>query len=204
MEEDTNQISPHAFVDPSVIMGSGNIVMEGAIIRKGVIMGDNNYFGPYCIIGEVPEKKGYFENYGQVEIGNGNRFEKQVTVDSGTERPTIIRNNVIMLKNAHVGHDAYIADEVVLSCNSLIGGHCKIGFRTNFGLGAAIHQRLNMPEYCMVGINSTITKKTPLFPGRKYAGSPARDIGSNTINIPHAHSDGAKVRGDVGDPNAYC
>lgn len=175
----TNRIHYDSRVDPEVIMGTGNIVMEGAIIRKGVILGDNNFIGPQCIIGDPAEKIGYFDKPGKVVIGNGNRFTKQVTIDAGTEKETRIHNGTILLKNAHVGHDAEIGDEVVLSCNVCIGGHTIVGAGTNFGLGSVAHQRLAIPPFCMIGMNSAITKKTVMVEKRKYAGSPARDIGSN-------------------------
>lgn len=179
MDDPRNYISPFAFVHPSVIMGKGNYISEGVIIREGVTMGDNNYFGPYAVIGEVPEKKGYFNKFGRVIIGNNNRFEKFVTVDSGTEGTTIVENNVIMLRGSHIGHDVCLHNGVILSCNVLIGGHTIVARNTNFGLGAVAHQRLVIPEGCMIGMNSTITKKTVFTPFRKYAGSPAKDIGSN-------------------------
>jgi len=169
-----SHISPHARI------GKNNIFYEGSIVRENVLIGDNNHIGPYCIIGDAPEKIGYFDKCGLVIIGNNNRFTKQVTIDAGTDKETFIGDFTILLKNAHVGHDAVIKNGVVLSCNSIIGGHTVVGENTNFGLGAVAHQRLNIPSGCMIGMNSTITKKTILKPGRKYAGSPARDIGDNT------------------------
>lgn len=174
-----NKIHPSAFVDPSVIIGTGNTICEGVIIRAGVQIGDGNYIGPYCIIGDFPEKAGYFETPGKVLIGSNNRFTKQCTIDSGTEGPTIVKNNCILLKSAHVGHDAYLHDNVTLSCNAMVGGFTEVKQGCNIGLGAAIHQRLVVPENCMIGMNSTVTKKSVLQAGRKYAGSPCRDIGSN-------------------------
>lgn len=193
-EDVKNEVSSSAFVHHAVRMGTGNIIREGAIICQGVELGNNNYIGPGCIIGDYPEKIGYFGKFGRVVIGNGNRFTKQVTIDSGTDHVTTVENDTIMLKNAHIGHDAYIRSGVVLSCNVCIGGHTEVGERTNFGLGAVSHQRLFIPSDIMVGMNSTITKKTKMERGRKYVGSPARDIGSNI----------RKIGGDVGDANAYC
>lgn len=174
-----NEISSSAQIHHNVIIGNGNTICEGVVIREGVTIGDNNYFGPYCIIGDYAEKKGFFDKPGKVLIGDGNRFTKQVTIDAGTNDVTIVRSGITMLKNAHVGHDAYISDGVILSCNVCIGGHSIIGEKTNFGLGAVCHQRLEVPKNVMIGMNSTVTKKTTLEPGRKYAGSPARDIGQN-------------------------
>jgi UDP-N-acetylglucosamine acyltransferase len=174
-----NDVHPSAIIEAGAILGTGNTIKEGVIIRAGVQIGDNNHVGPYCIIGDNAEKVGFFNKPGLVIIGSGNRFTKQITIDAGTERPTIIKNNTILLKNAHVGHDAVIKDGVTLSCNVCIGGFTEVGDRTNFGLGAVAHQRLVIPSDIMVGMNTTITKKTHLEPNRKYVGSPARDMGEN-------------------------
>jgi len=174
-----NQISDFSFVDPNVIIGDNNTICEGAIIRAGVQIGDNNYIGPYCIIGDDPEKVGWFGNPFGVCIGSGNRFTKQVTIDSGTERYTRIGDNVLMLKNAHCGHDSIIRDNVVLSCNSVIGGWTVVNSGCNFGLGAIAHQRLDIPEGCMFGMNAVVTKTSKLSPNRKYVGVPVKDIAPN-------------------------
>jgi UDP-N-acetylglucosamine acyltransferase len=174
-----NKIDSSAIVHPTVIMGKDNVICEGVIIRAHVSIGNGNYFGPYCIIGDFPEKVGFFDQLGGVVIGDNNRFTKQCTIDSGTAKPTRIHNDVIMLKNAHVGHDAEIGDGVTLSCNVCIGGFTIVGCRTNFGLGSVAHQRVIVAADCMIGMNSTITKKTDTRKARKYVGSPARDIGEN-------------------------
>lgn len=157
----------------------GNSIHPTAIIAYGVQMGTGNTIGPYCIIGEAAEKRGYWQRTGRVIIGDNNIFTKQVTIDSGSEEYTTVGSECVFLKNAHVGHDATIHNHVTLSCNAMIGGHSTVGEKTNVGLGAAIHQRLEIPEGCMIGMNSTVTKKSVLQPNRKYAGSPVKDIGSN-------------------------
>lgn len=178
-ETQRNKIHPSAFVDPTVIMGEGNVICEGVIIRAGVQLGDYNFIGPYCIIGDFPEKVGYFTIPGKVIIGSGNRLTKQVTIDAGTTDVTIIKNNCILLKNSHCGHDSYLHDNVTLSCNVCVGGFTQVGQGVNMGLGSVAHQRLVIPGNVMIGMNAVITKKTVLQPGRMYAGVPARDIGEN-------------------------
>ena len=192
--DEENDIHHSASVHHNVKMGRGNVIMEGVIIREGVELGNNNYIGPNCIIGDFPEKNGFMTTPGKVLIGHNNRFTKQVTIDAGTERPTVIQNDTLFLKNAHVGHDAIIRDLVTLSCNVCIGGFTEVGKETNFGLGAVAHQRLKIAERCMIGMNSTVTKKTKTEYCKKYAGSPARDIGSNKI----------KETEVAGDANTDC
>lgn len=157
----------------------GNTIHATALIAEGVTMGKGNYIGPYCVIGYQPESRDHFNIFGLVEIGDNNTFTKQVTIDSGTVGLTIIGNNCWFLKNAHVGHDATIDDHVTLACNAMVGGWSKIGEHSNLGLGAAVHQRVIIPKWVMVGMNSTITKTTDCQAFTKYAGSPARAIGDN-------------------------
>lgn len=150
-----------------------------AIIYEGVEIGLGCYIGPYCVIGAPAEKVGCFDSMGKVVIGSGVRLEKQVTIDSGTERMTIIGPGCHLLKNAHVGHDAVLVGDNTLACNVCIGGFTEVGHGTNFGLGAVTHQRLVIPSGCMIGMNATITKTTKMREGYKYYGVPAREHGPN-------------------------
>lgn len=171
-----------------------NYIHPTAVVGPNVEMGDNNYIGPFCIIGYPAEHKDFWEidetkgslmshfpltNIGKVIIGNNCKFTGLVTVDAGTTLPTVIRDNVWMLKHSHVGHDAMIKDNVIISCGAKIGGHCEIGEGTNIGLNAVIHQRVKVPEGCMIGMSAVVTKKTEMKPGQKYAGNPAKWLGEN-------------------------
>jgi len=49
----------------------------------------------------------------------------------------------------------------------------------NLGLNAVVHQRVIIPENCMIGMGAVITKKTQMIPQQKYAGNPAKWIGVN-------------------------
>lgn len=179
----------------------GNYIHPTAVIGSNVKMGKGNYIGPHCIIGFPAEHKSYWikENLdytyylngkintipsyliktGEVIIGDNNVFTGLVTIDAGTEKPTTIGNNCWFLKHSHVGHDAEIGDEVTISCGAKVGGHCIIHSRSNIGLNATIHQWVRVPEGCMIGMNAAVTKKLEMFPFRKYAGVPAKDIGEN-------------------------
>jgi UDP-N-acetylglucosamine acyltransferase len=170
-----------------------NYIHPTAVIGPNVEMGDNNVIGPLCIIGFPAEHKGFWPNhnsdhfeemnperlYGKVIIGNGCRLTGLVTVDAGTELPTVIRDNVWMLKHSHVGHDAMIKDNTVISCGAKIGGHCEIGENCNIGLNAVIHQRKVVPDGCMIGMGAVVAKGLAMWANQKFAGVPAKWIGPN-------------------------
>jgi len=161
------------------LYGAYNYIDRTAIIYPGVIIGKGNYIGPQCIIGSPAEKIGFFHCVGRVFIGDNNRFTKQVTIDSGTEFLTRIDGDCIFLKNAHIGHDAEIGINVILSCNVSIGGWCSIDHNVGMGLGAMTHPRTKVKHHCYLGMGCVYLKNTEVAPGMTYVGNPAMILGPN-------------------------
>ncbi len=163
-------IHPTAFVHPTAVIGH-NVTIEA-----------NVYIGPFCIIGFQPEWKGKEREDKGVRICEGARLTGLVTVDSGAEGVTQISKDCYLMKHSHVGHDAILLHEVVLSCGAKVGGHAMVCEFNIIGLNAVIHQRKFIPRSCMIGMGAVITKGLEMHPGQKYAGNPAKWIGENVKN----------------------
>ena len=172
-----NIIHPTAIIHPSVKMGVGNYIGPYSIIDENVIIGDNNYIGPHCIIGDVGESINFFDKDKKgVIIGNNNRFTKKVSISGGTVNATEICNNTLWMNNAHACHDCKISDNVQLRANSLLAGHVTVLRGAQIYLGAIVHQRMTVPEECIIGMGAIVTKKVELVAKGIYAGNPARLI----------------------------
>jgi UDP-N-acetylglucosamine acyltransferase len=155
-----------------------NYIHPTAIIYDGITLGNNNYIGAYCIIGAPAEHKKYWgKETGKVIIGNNNIITGLVTIDAGTEDITYIQDNCFIMKHAHIGHDCTIFDNVTISCGAKIGGHCIIEPYSNIGLNAVLHQYAHVHEGCMIGASAFFKGESEPF--TKYAGVPARKLGSN-------------------------
>ena len=155
-----------------------NFIHPTAIIGDNVILGDNNYIGAYCIIGDPAEHKKHWDKpKGKVYIGDNNIITGLVTIDAGTETRTIIANDCFIMKHAHIGHDCLIQDNVTISCGAKIGGHSIVKQYSNIGLNAVLHQFTTIERGCMIGASAFIKGETEEF--TKYAGVPARKIGIN-------------------------
>ena len=156
-----------------------------AIIGPNVTIGKGTYIGPYCIIGHPAEHKKclsaftFNELSGYVVIGEDCVITGHVTIDASSESVTKVGNNVWLMKHSHVGHDAQIGNDAVISCGAKIGGHAVIGEGTNVGLNAVVHQWKEVPTGCMIGMGSVITKGLEMQPNCKYAGNPAKYLGPN-------------------------
>lgn len=150
-----------------------------AIIGKDVIIEEDVSIGPYCTIGLPPEWKGRERDCKGVIIKKGSILTGLVTVDSGADAPTVIGENCYIMKHTYVGHDCIIGNDVTMASGAKVGGHVYVGDKCNLGLNSSIHQRLEIPEGCMIGANAFVGKKSVLRPYRKYVGVPVKDIGSN-------------------------
>lgn len=154
-------------------------IHQTAVIGPNVEIEDGVYIGPHCIIGfpaEWRDKEG--EDKGVI-IRTGTRITGLVTIDSGVERRTSIGRDCYIMKGAHVGHDALVGDEVMLSCKAIIGGHTVIGWGCNIGLGAIVHQRQCIAQGVMVGMGAIVTKGLITSPYDVVVGNPARWIKKN-------------------------
>ena len=158
-----------------------NYIHPTAIIGDNVTLGDNNYIGAYCIIGDKAEHKAYWDNpKGTVIIGDNNIITGLVTIDASTHRyGTIIANNCFIMKHAHIGHDCLIMSDVTISCGAKIGGHSTIGIGSNIGLNAVLHQFSIIEAGCMIGASAFFKGKSEHC--TKYAGVPAKSLGQNII-----------------------
>jgi UDP-N-acetylglucosamine acyltransferase len=154
-------------------------IHQTAVINSNVIIEDDVYIGPLCIIGFNPEWKGREKDNKGVIIKKGTKIMGLVTIDGGAEKQTIIGENCYLMKHSHVGHDAELKNGVTLSCGAKIGGHSIIGENTNIGLNAVVHQKVHVPEGCMIGASAFVGKKSILKSNHKYAGVPVKELGEN-------------------------
>lgn len=158
------------------------IIHETAIIYPNVTIENNVYIGPYCIIGAPPEWKGREKDAKGVYIAEGTRITGLVTIDSGAEGMTYIGRDCYIMKHSYIAHDCYIRDGVTISAGVCLAGMVEIGAGTNIGMNVSVHQKVKVPEGCMIGMGAVVTKKTELKSKCKYAGVPAKLIGYNDRN----------------------
>lgn len=179
-----NFIHPTSIVEEGVMLGENNYIGPFCYIKKYTVIGDDNIFEAYCSIGTPPEHRDYFQECPySVIIGNNCTFREFITVNAGTKQNTVIGNNVVMLRNSHVGHDSTIEDKVNLSCNVLIGGHSYIMEGTNMGLGSMCHQFSILGAYSMIGMGGVVTKSSVIHPGEIHVGNPVRFLKENKIGL---------------------
>jgi UDP-N-acetylglucosamine acyltransferase len=188
-----NSIDPTARLIGKVEIGSGNFVGPGCIITGPISIGNSNVFGPYSIIGGPPQDdqfgiggtRSFFIEGGEselsIKIGDRNVFREFVTVHHPLSTKTTIGSDNYFMTQAHIPHDACIADRIKLANSVQIAGYASIMSDSYLGLGVVVHQFVSIGSYSMIGMSAIVTKD--VAPGSKIAGSPARLIGPNVVGL---------------------
>ena len=174
-----NTIHPTAIIDDCVVMGDNNYIGPYCYFTGGAKIGSNNRFEAFCSIGTRPEHEKFWHKDGELIIGDNNIFRDYITINAGTKRLTSVGNDSIMLRGSHIAHDCIVEDGVTLSVLAVILGHVHVMKGSNCGSGCLIHQHQVVGSYSMIGMGCVVPKKIRLEPGQTWVGNPARRLKTN-------------------------
>lgn len=187
-----NRIDHRAIILGDVEFGSGNIVEAGALLVGPMTVGDENFFGPYCVVGGAPQDDATSAvlrtggiasgSEGRVSVGSRTVIREFVTVHRGLTTSTVIGDDVYLMAYTHVPHDCTIRDGAKLANNVQMGGYTWIGRGAYLGFSAVLHQFTVIGGHSMVGMGAVITG-SPVVPGSMAYGSPARPVRPNHVGL---------------------
>ncbi|MDR0433291.1 MAG: hypothetical protein LBH48_08335 [Bifidobacteriaceae bacterium] len=184
-----NTVHPTAIVGDGVQMGDGNVIGPWAVIAAGTRLGSDNWIGAGCVIGGLPEIRGYphpadwIEQAGEfgVVIGDGNVIREQVTISRGSRRQTRVGGSCFLMTRVQLAHDVELSDGVTCALGAILAGHVRLGQAGNVGAAAVVHQFRVIGPGAMVGQGSVVTRDVPPF--AKVHGNPARLHGANQVGM---------------------
>lgn len=177
-------IHPSAVIDPSAELGAdvsiGPFVVVGAeckigdgthleshcVIRDFTEMGCNNHVHPHAVIGGEPQHTAYKGEKTYTRIGDNNQFRECVTIHRGTsqgESETVIGSNCMFMAYAHIAHDCYVADNVIIANAVQLAGHVEIGNNVIISGLSAVQQFIRIGEYSFLGGASGYKLDVPPF-----------------------------------------
>lgn len=158
-----------------------------AIIYPGVDIGEDVYIGPFCVIGARPEHREFYdgekENKG-VRIESGARISSHVTIDAGTEGPTIIGKKTAIFQNSHIAHDCRLGDAVTVGGKCSLAGHTVVQDGATISGHSCTFQRTVIGAYSFVGAMSFITRDIGV--AERFIGYRPCFIGWNDVGLMRA------------------
>lgn len=135
-------VGPFCLVGPDVVVGDGSRLESHVVLTGNTVIGTENWFSPYCVIGGEPQDKSYHDTGTRLVIGNDNSFREGVTVNRGSEkedRTTWIGDRNLLMANSHIAHNCRVHNDVILVNGVLLGGHVHVHDRAIVSGNSVVH-----------------------------------------------------------------
>ncbi len=147
-------------------IGRGTRLIAHVFIDGITTLGEDNTIYPFVSIGGEPQDVSFRGSPTRVEIGDENVIREGVTIHRGSEKEeglTRIGSQNLLMVNVHVAHDCVIGDRIVITNNTILGGHTHIESIVTISGGVGIHPFVTIGSYSYVGALSRIYHDVPRF-----------------------------------------
>jgi UDP-N-acetylglucosamine acyltransferase len=159
------RIGPFCVVEPGVVLGDGCHLVGRVTVKSGTVLGRDNLVLEGAVLGGMPQHIHMPEHPGLVQIGDGNTIRENVTVHRAlvAGNSTRIGNRCLLMVNTHVAHDCTLGDGVILTNNTMLGGHVSVADRAYLSGSVAVHQFCRIGRLAMVGGLARVRQDVPPF-----------------------------------------
>ena len=148
------KIGPYSVIGANVEIDENTIVQSHVSIIGNTKIGKNNNIYPFASIGNDPQDLKFQGEKTKLEIGNDNKIREYVTINPGTNGGgglTKVGNNCLFMVSAHIAHDCFVGNNVILANNVPLGGHAYIEDNVIIGGNSAVQQFTRIGKCAMVG-----------------------------------------------------
>ena len=151
-------IGPCALVEEDVVIGARTRVDAFASIKRYTTLGEDNHVHSYAMVGGEPQDLKF---HGEVSRLNIREFS---TLHRGTESGggvTRIGDGNLLMAYVHVAHDCTVMNDIVMSNNATLAGHCLVEDGAIIAGLSAVHQFTRVGKHAFVGGMSGISQDLP-------------------------------------------
>jgi len=163
---DDVEIGAYSIVEADVVIGSGTVLHDHAILKRYTTIGQNNIVDSHAVLGGVPQDfKFNPQTVSYLRVGDNNVFREGVTISraTGEGEATIVGNRTYWMTAAHAGHGAVIEDDAILVNGAAMAGHTVLGRGAILSAHVAVHQFCWVGESAMGQGNSATSMHIPPF-----------------------------------------
>ena len=147
-------IGPYCHVGPEVELAEGVALVSHVSVAGTTTIGARTRIFPFASVGHPPQDLKYRGEPVRLTIGEDCLIREGVTMNPGTaggSLETAVGARCVFLAHSHVAHDCKLGNDVLLSNNVMLGGHCQIGDFAIFSGGSAAHQFVRIGAHAFVG-----------------------------------------------------
>ena len=148
------KVGPYSVIGANVEIEENTEIQSHVSILGNTKIGKNNKIYPFASIGNDPQDLKFQGEETKLEIGNNNKIREYVTINPGTSGGggiTKVGNNCLFMVSAHIAHDCYVGDNVILANNVPLGGHAHVEDNVIIGGNSAVQQFTRVGRSAMIG-----------------------------------------------------
>jgi UDP-N-acetylglucosamine acyltransferase len=188
------RLGPYAVVEGDTSIGDRCEIRAHAIVKRYTVLGSDNVVHEGAVLGGEPQDVSFGGERSELRIGDGNRIREGVTVHRGSAggSGTVVGSDCFLMAYAHVAHDDVLGDGVILANNVALAGHVTIGARAFLSGGVAVHQFCRVGRLAMIGGLSKVVQDC--LPFVTTDGAPARARGLNLVGLRRAGFSTSRIR----------
>ena len=147
-------VGPYSIIGANVEIEENTEIQSHVSILGNTKIGKNNKIYPFASIGNDPQDLKFQGEETKLEIGNDNKIWEYVTINPGTNGGggiTKVGNNCLFMVSAHIAHDCFVGDNVILANSVPLGGHAYIEDNVIIGGNSAVQQFTRVGRFAMIG-----------------------------------------------------
>jgi UDP-N-acetylglucosamine acyltransferase len=155
-----------AYIGPDVRLGKDVKIHPFAYLDGATTIGDGCEIFPFAAVGTPPQDLSYRGAPTRVVIGERCVLREGVTVHRASEKEageTVVGARCYFMANAHVGHDCRVGDEVIITNNTVLGGHVLVEERVLLSGQVAVHQFCRIGTLAMIAGGAIIRQDIPPY-----------------------------------------
>jgi UDP-N-acetylglucosamine acyltransferase len=154
-------IGPFCRIGDTVTLGDRCVLDSHVVLEGPTIIGNDNRFYPFCVIGVPPQDLKFHNEETYLTIGSHNVFREYVNIHRGTKGGgghTRIGDHNFLMLNVHVGHDCILGSHIIMANAATLAGHVLVEDHATIGAYSGVHQFCRVGTYGYVGGYSVVTK----------------------------------------------
>ncbi|PSH04291.1 MAG: acyl-[acyl-carrier-protein]--UDP-N-acetylglucosamine O-acyltransferase [Acidobacteria bacterium] len=178
-------IGPFCFVGAGVEMGEHCELVSHVVLTGPTKMGSHNRIQPFAAVGMGPQDLSFKNEPTRLEMGDHNEIREYVTIHRGTVKGgglTKIGSNCLLMAYAHIAHDCFIGDHVIMANAATLAGHVYVEDWAVVGALCPVHQYVTVGTHSYVGGGTTITQDVMPF-SKTCAVRDVHAYGANSIGL---------------------
>jgi UDP-N-acetylglucosamine acyltransferase len=121
-------VGPFCYVEDGVRIGDRTRLDTHVLLKKGAIIGADNYLGKGVVLGSDPQDRAFGTEPTFVHLGDRNILREYVTIHRavGEGKATTVGNDCFLMAYCHLGHNVTLQDKVTMANSVGISGHVTI------------------------------------------------------------------------------